>query len=177
MAHLEATNIILISFKPGRVLKCKSIWLKLESLNYTVLLMTQSRSLDSEVVIMTYGNNTMTQTIFPITRSLDAPTITDKIKKILFQVCVCVCVCVCEHRLECFLSSCVGLVISFLACSLTLDVKVIGAFGHSLSISVNVCVCVCVCVRVYVCVTVSVFWRMAKPLLCAQPALKQLVIH
>ena len=62
-----------------------------------------------------------------------------------------------------------GLVISSLACSLTLDVKVIEAFGHSLSISVSVIVCVCV--------VVSVFWRMAKPLLCAQPALKQLVIH
>lgn len=73
--------------------------------------------------------------------------------------------------LECFPSIYVGLVISFLACPLTLDVKVIGAFGHSLSISVNVSVCVCACV------VVSVFWRMAKPLLCAQPALKQLVIH
>lgn len=82
-------------------------------------------------------------------------TTTDENKKMLLLVTYhgpkCVCLCVCKRELERFPSTCGGLIISFPACSLTLDVKVIGAFGHSLSISVNASVRVCLCVSECMC--------------------------
>lgn len=89
---------------------------------------------------MTRTNNTMTQSDNSINK-ITANTSNQGGgggENTALWVSVCVCV---DH---CFSHTCGGCVISFLACPLKLDVKVIGAFEYSLTISVSVCVSVCV---------------------------------
>lgn len=89
---------------------------------------------------MTRTNNTMTQSDNSINKITANTSNRGRGRGQHGSLGVCVCQCVCVDH--CFSHTCGGCVISFLACPLKLDVKVIGAFEYSLTISVSVCVSV-----------------------------------